>query len=324
MKKVKKVKFADELSDCLRPSRLEDFVGQDDIKRNLKIFMNASINRKESLDHVLLYGPAGLGKTSLASIISNYMNGRLISLTAPTIEKSGDIAAVLSSIQPGDILFIDEIHALSKPVEEILYSAMEDYKINVIVREDGMPKNINFELPPFTIIGATTKPFKLSAPLRNRFGITFRLNYYEKEDIALILLRSAKVLGFKITEDGALEIAKRSRGIPRIGNMLLKRVRDFCYQTNIVNSTDALLSLKALGIDEGGLDDLDRRVLNSLCYDFSGGPVGVKSLATTLGEDEDNILELSESFLVHEGYIARTQRGRVITQKGIDHIKKRS
>ena len=308
----------------LRPQTLKDYVGQSELKRNLRIFIGAAKNRGESLDHVLLYGPPGLGKTTLAYVIANEMGGKIKVVNGPSIEKAGDLAAILSEIEPGDILFIDEIHRLPRPVEEVLYGAMEDYKLTIMMNRDGNVKSITLPLPPFTLVGATTRAGDLSSPLRARFGISEKINFYTQEEIAGIIERTSRVMNMPITEGAIDLLAKRSRGTPRIANRLFKRVRDFASFEGL-NKIDVELAahaLKALKIDDLGLDDVDIRYLTTIIERFRGGPVGLESIASAIGEEITNLEDVYEPYLIMIGLIDRTPRGRMATPKAYAHLKK--
>jgi len=306
----------------LRPLRLEEYIGQTKVKENMKVFIEAAKKRKESLDHVLLYGPPGLGKTTLANIIANEMNSNIKITSGPAIEKAGDLAAILMSLQENDILFIDEIHRLNKNVEEILYPALEDFKIDIIIGKGPSAKSIRIDLPKFTLIGATTKAGSLTTPLRDRFGITERLMLYDESDLATIAKRSAKILNIDIDDDAALEIAKRSRGTPRIANRLLKRVRDYSavLSDGNINLEIAKIALNRLDIDEIGLDALDKRLLEALITQYGGKPVGVETLATTLGEEISTIEDVYEPYLIQIGFVSRTPRGRIALKAAYEHL----
>jgi len=312
----------DELS--IRPQTLSEYIGQEDLKRNMRVFLEAAKQRNEVVDHVLLYGPPGLGKTTLAMIIAREMETNIKVITGPSIEKAGDLAAVLTSLGTGDVLFIDEIHRLPKTVEEVLYSAMEDFCIDIMIgASDETSRNIQVDLPPFTLVGATTKAGSLSNPLRDRFGIVEHLEYYKPNDLKKIVTRSAKVFNVEIEDEAALEIAKRSRGTPRISNRLLKRVRDFSQledETKITIKT-AQQSLSFLKIDNKGLDLLDYTYLNNLINAFNGGPVGLETLCSSIGEERDTIEYMVEPYLLKEGFIQRTPRGRLATEKSYKHLE---
>ncbi len=312
----------DEFETNIRPQKLDDYIGQNDVKENIRVFVEAAKMRNESLDHVLLYGPPGLGKTTLAHIIANELGVNIKTASGPSIEKSGDLAAVLSTLEPGDVLFIDEIHRMPKVVEEILYPAMEDFELDIIIGSEGSTKSIKINLPPFTLVGATTRNGDLSHPLRDRFGIICKLNYYTDEELASIVKRTSRIVGKKIDEDAALELAKRSRKTPRIANRLYKRVRDFALvggnETIDLNVTKS--SLDRLKVDSYGLDEIDIEYLSSLIQKFNGGPVGLETIATSIGEEVTNIEDVVEPFLLQEGFIKRTRSGRVATEKSYEHL----
>ena len=301
----------------LRPQFLNQYIGQDKVKSEMKVYIQAAKQRDEALDHVLLYGPPGLGKTTLAFVITNEMQVHLKSTSGPAIEKAGDLVALLSELDPGDVLFIDEIHRLAKPVEEVLYSAMEDYYIDIVVGKGQTTHAVHVPLPPFTLIGATTRAGQLSAPLRDRFGIVEHMQYYEIADLEKIILRSSEVFNTQINEDAALELARRSRGTPRIANRLLKRVRDFAEVKgeNSISLTTTQHALTQLEVDNEGLDQTDRKLLATMIESYSGGPVGIKTLAANIGEDTDTIESVYEPYLLQKGFIIRTPRGRVATDK---------
>lgn len=307
---------------CLRPKCFNDFIGQSALKEKLDLFIKASLGRKEALDHCLFYGPPGLGKTSLASVISNELNVKMITTSGPSIERSGDLAAILTSLEEGDVLFIDEIHRLSKSVEEILYPAMEDYNLNVVLGQGPGAKAIKIPLQRFTLIGATTRAGMISSPLRDRFGIIHRIDYYEAAELKNIIKRSSCILNVKIEEDGASEISKRSRGTPRIANRLLKRVRDFAEikADGIITKKVANDALNMLDVDEKGFDEMDRKILLAIIEKFQGGPVGLSTLSSCLGEDADTLEDIYESFLIKNGYIAKTPRGRIATSLAYKHF----
>ncbi len=315
----------DEYDASLRPRRLADYVGQDKIKDNLKVYIEAAKQRGDTLDHVLLYGPPGLGKTTLAAIIAAEMGVNFRVTSGPAIEKQGDLAALLTNLQTGDVLFIDEIHRLQRSVEEILYPAMEDHAIDIIIGKGPSARSIRIDLAPFTLIGATTRAGQLSTPLRDRFGIISRLELYTPEELTQIVKRSAGILGLSVNDEGAYEIASRSRGTPRIANRLLKRVRDFAQieGKDVIDSSIASYSLEKLEIDELGLDNTDRRMLSAIIDFYDGGPVGLETLAATVGEESVTIEDVYEPYLIQLGFIARTPRGRCVTRLGYAHLGKK-
>lgn len=307
----------------LRPQRLNEYIGQATIKEKLAVYIQAAKAREEALDHVLLYGPPGLGKTTLSMVIANEMGVQIRTTSGPAIEKPGDLVALLNELQPGDILFIDEIHRLPKVVEEMLYSAMEDFYIDIVVGEGPTAHPVHFPLPPFTLIGATTRAGALSAPLRDRFGIVERMNYYQEAELAQIVQRSATIFETAIDEEGAHELALRSRGTPRIANRLLKRVRDFSQvagQTTIDLGT-VKRSLELLKVDDLGLDEIDRKLLTTMINYYHGGPVGLKTIAANIGEETTTIEEMYEPYLLQIGLLSRTPRGRQVTMAAYEHLK---
>lgn len=312
----------EEFDKNIRPSSLDEYVGQSEIKENLRVFIKACMMRDEVLDHVLLYGPPGLGKTTLAHIIANELGVNIKTASGPSIEKSGDLAAILSTLEPGDVLFIDEIHRMPRYIEEILYPAMEDFELDIVVGQDGNTRNIKIDLPPFTLVGATTRAGDISSPLRDRFGIVSKLNYYTDEELKKIVLRTSRVLNMPITDDAAMELAKRSRKTPRIANRLFKRVRDFALVSGSKEITMELTtdSLRRLKVDNDGLDSIDIEYLDALIMKFNGGPVGASTIATSIGEEVTTIEDVVESFLLQEGFIKRTPRGRVATEKSYKHL----
>jgi len=314
-----------EIDNTLRPKEWNSFIGQEKIKKNIKIIIEAAKKRKESIDHLLFYGNSGLGKTTLAHLIANEMNTSIKITSGPAIEKAGDLAAVLTNLKEGEILFIDEIHRLNRVIEEYLYPAMEDFRLNIIVGKGPMAKTIEITLPTFTLIGATTRVGIISAPLRNRFGATFEFNFYTVDEIAKILKRSAKILGIEADEEALSLIAKSSRFTPRIANHLLKRVRDFAQVKEVDKITKEIAeeSLKFLEIDEIGLTGGDRKILETILEKFNGGPVGLKSLAAASLEDEDTILNIYEPYLMQLGFIQRTSQGRIITENALKYLKAR-
>ena len=310
------------IESTLRPQKLKDYIGQDKVKENMKIYIEAAKKRGEPLDHVLLYGPPGLGKTTLANIISNEMKSNIKVTSGPAIEKPGDLAAILTTLNQYDVLFIDEIHRLNKTVEEILDPALEDYTLDIVIGKGPEAKSIRIDLPKFTLIGATTKAGSLTTPLRDRFGIVNRLELYSIEDLATIVERSSKILNIKIDKASSLEIARRSRGTPRIANRLLKRVRDYAMVigNGVVSLEITKHALNRLEIDEIGLDNIDRKILKTMITTYGGRPVGIETIATTIGEEVDTIEDVYEPYLLQNGFLKRTNRGRVVTEKAYKHL----
>lgn len=307
----------------IRPETLDEYIGQSEIKENLRVFIKSALMREESLDHILLYGPPGLGKTTLAYIIATELGSNIKTASGPSIEKTGDLAAILSTLEENDVLFIDEIHRIPRYIEEVLYPAMEDYYLDIIVGSEGSSRNIKINLPHFTLVGATTRAGDLSSPLRDRFGIIAKLNYYTNEELYQIIKRTSKVLDTPIADDAARELASRSRGTPRIANRLFKRVRDFAlvYSSGIINEEILNSSLDRLKVDKSGLDETDRILLTAIIERFAGGPVGLEALASSIGEESSTIEDVYEPYLLKEGYIKRTPRGRVVTDKTYDYLK---
>ncbi|MBR2519676.1 MAG: Holliday junction branch migration DNA helicase RuvB [Selenomonadaceae bacterium] len=314
--------LADDWQYSLRPRRLSEYIGQDKAKQNLSVFVKAALTRREALDHVLLYGPPGLGKTTLAGIIANELGVNFKQTSGPAIERAGDLAAILTNLQPRDVLFIDEIHRLSRQIEEILYSAMEDFALDIIIGKGAGARSIRLDIAPFTLIGATTKAGSLSPPLRDRFGVISRLEYYSTEALIEIITRAAEILNIPIEANGAAEIARRSRGTPRIANRLLKRVRDFAQVENSATITDEIAdrALIALEVDRVGLDHTDRRLLDAMINKFGGRPVGLDTLAASISETRETIEDIYEPYLLQLGFIMRTPRGRIVTEAGYQHM----
>lgn len=306
----------------LRPQSLEDYIGQEKIRANLKVYIDAAKARGESLDHVLFYGPPGLGKTTLSGIIANEMEVNMKVTSGPAIEKPGEMAAILNNLQEGDVLFVDEIHRLNRQVEEVLYPAMEDFAIDIMLGKDSAARSIRLDLPKFTLVGATTRAGLLTAPLRDRFGVVQKLEFYTPEELKIIICRSARVLNVEIEDEGAVEIAKRSRGTPRLANRLLKRVRDFAQvkYDGIITREVADFALDILDVDKFGLDNNDRAILTTMIEKFSGGPVGLETLAASLGEDAGTLEDVYEPYLLMNGFINRTPRGRVATERAYGHL----
>lgn len=315
-----------QVEQTLRPQQLEEYIGQEAVREKITLFIKAAKQRGDALDHVLLAGPPGLGKTTLAQIIAREMGTQIHIVTGPTVEKKGDLAAVLTNLQPGDVLFIDEIHRLHMAIEEVLYGAMEDFKLDLIIGQGPSARTIRIDLPRFTLVGATTRTGLLSSPLRGRFGVEMRLDFYSHEDLAKIVMRSASLLNVDVQNDGAIEIAKRARGTPRIANRLIRRVRDFAQvkfksvKGFEIDKKTVDEALRLFEVDERGLDSMDRKLLTSMIEKFDGGPVGIETLSSMLSEERDTIEEVYEPFLVQEGFIQRTPRGRVATALAFSHL----
>jgi len=312
----------DDLAATIRPKKLSDFIGQETMKQNLAVFIGAARSRAEAMDHVLLYGPPGLGKTTLAHIVANELGTNFRATAAPMLTKQGDLAAILTSLEPMDVLFIDEIHRLPTTIEEVLYSAMEDFKLDIMLGEGPSAKSVRIDLPPFTLVGATTRTGLLSNPLRDRFGIDLRLCFYETSDLAKIITRSANILDIAIDPSGAEMLAKSSRGTPRIANRLLKRARDFAAATGVsqITSDTVKTTLFQLHIDARGLDAIDREYMTAIVKNYAGGPVGIENLSAILSEPSDTIEDVIEPYLMQQGFIQRTPRGRIVTDAGYEHL----
>ena len=312
----------DDMAATIRPKTLDDFIGHNELKQNLSVFVSAARSRGEAMDHVLLYGPPGLGKTTLAHIVANELGTNFRATSAPMLTKQGDLAAILTALEPMDVLFIDEIHRLPTAIEEVLYSAMEDYKLDIMLGEGPTAKSVRIDLPPFTLVGATTRTGLLSNPLRDRFGIDLRLSFYPASDLAKIIMRSAAILGTNIEENGAKLLSQSSRGTPRIANRLLKRARDFAAAAgkDFIDTDTIKTTLYQLHIDEAGLDEIDREYINAIIKHYAGGPVGIDNLAAALSEPADTIEDVIEPYLMQLGFIQRTPRGRIVTESGYKHV----
>lgn len=313
---------SDDQELSLRPTKLAQYIGQNKVKANIQVFIEAAKLRAEALDHILLYGPPGLGKTTLAAIIASELGVNIRYTSGPTLERSGDLAAILSALEPGDVLFIDEIHRMPRNIEEILYPAMEDYCLDIIIGKDASARNVRIDLPPFTLVGATTRAGDLSAPLRDRFGVMSRLEYYSVEELTLIVERTSTIFDMRVDSQAAVEIGRRSRGTPRIANRIFRRVRDFAqvFGSDVVTTEIAKEALERLEIDAYGLDHVDHKLLIGMIERFRGGPVGLEALAASIAEEAQTIEDVYEPFLLQEGFIQRTQRGRVATRKAYEHL----